>query len=459
MNDNLFSEFNPVSAKQWKQKIQMELKGADYNDTLIWQSLEGIHVRPFYHQDDAADRGSSIPGNPSQWQILQQVYLDDVAISHKLIHEALNHGAEGVYLSAQETFDFKAIFKDFPFDRAAIYFYLPFLDTDFMEQLIGFFKKNNAVVFYNIDIIHHLASEGNWFQSLEKDHEQMDRMIALNPGESMLGIHTHLYQNAGANIVQQLAYGLAHANEYLNHFNGKKDFKQMKLTFILSTGSNYFFEIAKIRALRLLYATLAEAHGISQECTILSLPGKRNKTLYDYNVNMLRTTTECMSAALGGANAVCNLPYDVLYHKSNAFGERISRNQLIIMKAESYLDDTSNPADGSYYIEYLTHEISAKALDLFKEIEKGGGFLKQLKEGILQKKIKESHKKEQEWFDSGKLVLLGTNKYPNREDRMAAELELYPFLKTKPRKTLIEPIFERRLAETLEKERLEHEKK
>jgi methylmalonyl-CoA mutase len=459
MSDFLFSEFNPVSAKQWKQKIQMELKGADYNHTLIWQSLEGVHVRPFYHRDDCTDGFPSIPGTPSQWKIMQQVYLDDAVISHKLIKDALNKGAEGVYLTARETFDYTEIFKDFPFEVADIYFSLQFSDADFMKKLTRFFQINNAKVYYNIDIIHHLASEGNWFQSLEKDHDHLDEIIKHNPGENILGIHTSLYQNAGANIVQQLAYSLAHANEYLNHCNGKKDFDQIKLTFILSLGSNYFFEIAKIRALRLLYATLAEAYGISQECNILTLPSKRNKTLYDYNVNMLRTTTECMSAALGGANAICNLPYDVLYHKSNDFGERISRNQLIMMKAESYLGYTSNPADGSYYIESLTKELSEKALHLFKEIEKGGGFLKQLKEGILQKKIKESSKKEQEWFDLGKLVLLGTNKYPNPNDRMVEELELYPFLKTKPRKTLIEPIFEKRLAETLEKERLENEKK
>lgn len=459
MNDFLFSEFDPVSAKQWKQKIQMELHGADYNDSLIWQSLEGINVRPFYHRNDPPNELIPIPGTPASWKVIQQVYLDDAAISHRLIQEALKHGAEGVYLTARQSFDFPLIFKDFPFEEADIYFYLQFLDTDFMEKLIRFLVLNKARVFYNIDIIHHLAGEGNWFQSLEKDHEQLHRLIGQYPGETVVGIHANLYQNAGANCIQQLAYALAHANEYLNYLKDHKEFNRLKLNFILSSGGNYFFEIAKIRALRLLYATLAEAHGIPEECHILSLPGKRNKTIYDFNVNMLRTTTECMSAVLGGANAVCNLPYDVLYHKSNEFGERIARNQLIILKAESYFDYTANPADGSYYIESLTEELANKALNLFKEIEKGGGFLKQLKEGIIQKKIKESSKKEQQWFDEGKLVLLGTNKYPNPGDRMFSNIELYPFFKTKPRKTLIEPIFEKRLAEPLEKERLEHEKK
>src|SRR5690606_18492572 len=160
-------------------------------------------------------------------------------------------------------------------------------------------------------------------------------------------------------------------------------------------------------------------------------PTKRNKTLYDYNVNLLRTTTECMSAILGGADAVANLPYDALYHKSNEFGERISRNQLLIMKHESYLDKVGNAADGSYYIESLNSQSAEKALVLFEEIEANGGFIKQLGDGTIQRKIRESAEKEQQLFDDGKEVLLGTNKHPNKTDRMAHELELYPFVKIK----------------------------
>ena len=214
-----------------------------------------------------------------------------------------------------------------------------------------------------------------------------------------------------------------------------------------------------MRALRLLYAALASEYNFKPHCHILATPSKRNKTLYDYNVNMLRTTTEAMSAILGGANAVCNLPYDALYHKSNEFGERISRNQLLILKAESYFDAVTNPTVGSYYIEKLTEELAEKALTVFKEIEKSGGFLKQLKEGIIQKKIKESAQKEQSLFDSGTLVLVGTNKYQNKMDAMSEDLELFPFVKTKARKTIIEPIIEKRLSEKIEKERLENEKK
>jgi methylmalonyl-CoA mutase len=165
-----------------------------------------------------------------------------------------------------------------------------------------------------------------------------------------------------------------------------------------------------------------------------------------------------MSAILGGANTVTNLPYDALYHKDNEFGDRIARNQLLILKNESYFDKVNNPSDGSYYIENLTNQLADKALILFKDIEANGGFLKQLNEGIIKRKIQESADKEQELFDSGKEILLGTNKYPNKNDRMKDDLELFPFVKIKPRKTLITPIIEKRLAEKMEQDRLKEEK-
>jgi methylmalonyl-CoA mutase len=164
-----------------------------------------------------------------------------------------------------------------------------------------------------------------------------------------------------------------------------------------------------------------------------------------------------MSAILGGANSIANLSYDALYHKDNEFGDRISRNQLLILKKESYLDAVNNPADGTYYIENLTEQLAEKALVLFKEIESNGGLITRLIEGNIQRKIIESANKEQELFDNGKEILLGTNKYPNKNDRMKDDLELYPFMKHNPRKTLIVPIIEKRLAEKMEQERLSQE--
>tara|TARA_R110000850_G_scaffold30630_2_gene84162 strand:+ start:9181 stop:10533 length:1353 start_codon:yes stop_codon:yes gene_type:complete len=449
MSSTLFDIFEPVSSKQWKQKIQADLKGADYNENLIWKSPEGIHVKPFYHRDEFKEGFSSIPHQPKSWNIGQFIFIDDVNIANKLAQDALQRGAEAIYFTAAQEFDIDSLFKNIPVKNHIFYFDLKFLSPTFCKHP-AFAKANIHVL---NDIINHHTQDGNWHNTLKEDFNQLEEIITET---KTLSVDTTSYQNSGAIITQQLAYALAHLNEYLNAFHSKPA-SVKKVIFKVAIGGNYFFEIAKVRALRLLYASLSKEYDFIAECHIVAMPSKRNKTLYDYNVNMLRTTTECMSAVLGGADTVCNIAYDALYHKSNEFGERISRNQLLILRHESYFDSVTNPSDGSYYIESLTAQLAEKSLEVFKDIEKGGGFLNQLKEGTIQKKIKESAAKEQQAFEKGEKVLLGTNKHPNKEDRMKNNLELYPFVKTNPRKTLIEPIIERRLAEKLEQERIENE--
>ncbi|NND88123.1 MAG: methylmalonyl-CoA mutase [Flavobacteriaceae bacterium] len=457
-NNNLFSEFDPVSAKAWKQKIQVDLKGADYNDTLIWNSLEGIDVRPFYHRDDFETPPHPIDGIPNSWQICQSIFVDDASIANRMALDALDRGADAILFSAEGIFDHQTLFKNFDFEKCSIYFRFHFLSVDFLQSLRSFLSEKNADISFQIDILGHLSQTGNWYKSLQKDHEILDKINTELLSAPALYIDSTNVQNAGANMVQQLAYMLAHANEYLNHYHQKEiSLKNASCTFNVAVGSNYFFEIAKLRALRQLYATLAHEYSADPICKIIATPTRRDKTLYDFNVNMLRTTTQSMSAVLGGADVVCSMPYDHIFHKSNEFGERIARNQLLILKAESHLDVVSNAAEGSYYIETLTEQLARKALVLFKEIEENGGYLQQLKAGVIQKKIKESAQKEQILFDEGKLVLLGTNLYQNSVDRMKESLELYPFLKTNIRKTEIQPIIAKRLAETMEKERLDHE--
>ncbi|AEH01732.1 methylmalonyl-CoA mutase subunit beta [Lacinutrix sp. 5H-3-7-4] len=447
MNKPLFKDFEGVSAKAWKQKIQADLKGADYNDALIWSTPEDINVKPFYHKTDFDEK--PILETPSNsWHICQSIFVFDVEKSNTKAIDALNRGAESIkFIIPNKEVSIPTLLQNIP-TTTPLYFQLQFLDSEYANTITKAFQ--NAHI--QTDIIGNLARSGNWYSNLNSDHEQLNK-IASN-STNTLSVDLSLYQNAGATIVQQLAYSLAHANEYLNHFQTSL---KSQITFNVSVGTNYFFEIAKLRALRVLYKTLALEYNLPGDCNIIAIPTKRNKTLYDYNTNMLRTTTECMSAILGGANTICNLPYDALYHKDNEFGERIARNQLLVLKHESYFDSVENASDGSYYIESLTIQLAEKALDLFKNIEANGGFLNQLKEGLIQKKIKESATSEQNLFDNGELTLLGTNKHPNKSDRMKEELELYPFLKMNARKTLIEPILEKRLAETLEQNRLKTE--
>jgi len=469
MSDYLFNDFESTSSKQWKQKIQVDLKGADYNKNLIWESNEGIKVKPFYHLDDV--KFSNTNTTKKDFSICQSIFVSDAKTANFLAKDALKRGANTIEFQANEAFDIDQLLNSIDRHNDSkesfkIYFKLNFLSEQFINELLE--KSSSFEIFLNIDIIGNLAKTGNWFSNNKDDHKILENLLQkASVNTNILSVDAGLYQNAGANIVQQVAYALAHGNEYLNAYGHAviqspssktiTGLSEGSVEFIFAVSSNYFFEIAKLRAFQYLWNLLNKEYDIKIKAHLLVKPSLRNKTLYDYNVNMLRTTTECMSAILGGADVISNASYDSLYHKKNEFGERIARNQLLILKEESYIKVANQFADGSYYIEEITEQIAQKALALFKDIEKNGGFLKQLHAGTIQRKIEESAEKEQQQFDNGEIVLLGTNKHPNNEDKMKSHLELYPFVKNKPRKTTIKPIIAKRLAEKLEQERLDEE--
>ncbi|MCM2301475.1 MAG: methylmalonyl-CoA mutase subunit beta [Flavobacteriaceae bacterium] len=453
MNKFLFEEFDTVSATQWKQKIQFDLKGAEYNKTLLTPTLDGITIKPFYHADEI-DK-IEVPEIDENYKICQTIFISDEVKANSIALDSLKRGAQSIQFIAQDKFNastlFNSIFEQFP--ETEIHFDFKFLDQIFTTQLIH--QLNEKKIFYNIDLIGNLAETGNWYHNLKIDHEIVENLIKSPiKNQYLLAVNTSIYQNAGANNIQQIAYALAQANEYLNHFGSTV---AQQIQFHFSVGSNYFFEISKLRAFRYLWKLLLDEYNIDAEPKIFVEPTLRNKTLYDYNTNMLRTTTECMSAILGGVTTISNVSYDRIFSKRNEFGERIARNQLLILKEESYFKDVNQIAKNSYYIESITKQMAEKSLALFKEIEQSGGFLKQLKEGTIQRKVTENAKKEQELFDEKKIILLGTNKYPNLSDQMKSNIEIYPFVRKKVRKTLISPIIQVRLAEQYEQKRLENE--
>jgi methylmalonyl-CoA mutase len=446
MSSTLFNHFNTTSAAAWKQKIQVDLKGADYNETLLWKTDEDIVVKPFYTKEDRKNNSST--ETQFKFNISQSIFIDDEKIANYIAVNALEKGANAIEFIAAKKFDYESLLKKIDQKQTTLYFRFHFLDATFINEVSSYIDSENC--FIQVDIINNLAQNGNWFQNLKSDHLEFEKVVT-NCNNS-IGINATLYQNAGATITQQLAYALAHANEYLNHFG--KDIAN-KFHFSFAVGSNYFFEIAKIKAFKILWKTLLREYDVADvNAHVFVQPTLRNKTIYDYNVNMLRTTSECMSGILGGANTINNISYDSVFHKKNEFGERISRNQLLILQQESYLESANTFANGSYYIESITNQLAEKALQIFKDIEKSGGFLKQLKQGVIQRKIIENANKEQDKFNTKEIVLLGTNKQLNKNDEMKNEIEIYPFVKIKPIKTLLSPIIKKRLAETIEKDRI-----
>lgn len=449
MSNFITDHFKPYSANAWKQQIQVDLKGADYNETLLTETIEGITIKPFYHSDNFTKL--DVPATDEDFKICEKISITSEEEANTKAINASQRGVESLKFIAEKPFNFKTLLNQLTNKEIEFHFSFKFLDKHFIEELSTFLKQET--VFFNVDIIGKLAKTGNWFTHLEEDFNTVTELIK-NQHHTVLSVDASVYQNAGANTIQQVAYALAHANEYLNKYG--KDIAN-KIQFNFATGSNYFFEISKIRAFKYLYQLITKEYGNTTTARVYAEPTLRNKTLYDYNVNMLRTTTESMSAILGGANTVCNADYDTIFHNSNEFGSRIARNQLLVLKEESYFKNAQKIATNTNYIESITQQIAEKALEIFKSIEKGGGFLAQLKEGTIQRKIAENAQKEQEQFNEGKLVLLGTNKYPNPLDKMKNDLQKNPFLEKNPQKTLIIPILPKRLAEGMEQKRLQDE--
>lgn len=450
MIDFITEDFEPSSAAAWKQKIQFDLEGADYNETLLTKTNEGITIKPFYHSDNFEKL--IIPIQKEGFKICQKITITNEKETNLKAIEAIKRGVTALKFVTISPFDIDILFAKILGKNIEIHFEFNFLSEELINKLVVTLK--NERVFFNLDIIGNLARTGNWYKSLNDDFNTIQRLIQKNNSSFLLSINVAIYQNAGANTVQQIAYALAHVNEYLTKFGGEIS---NKIQFNFATGNHYFFEISKIRAFRYLYNLILGEYDCKSIAQIYSEPTLRSKTIYDNNINLLRTTAESMSAILGGTNTISNNSYDSLIHNSNEFGENISLNQLLILKEESHFSNAQNIANDSYYIESITKQLSEKALVIFKDIEKSGGFLAQLKEGTIQRKIKENAQKEQVQFDSGELILLGINKFPNEKESIKSELQINPFAKKKAYKTLIAPITPKRLTEKLEQKRLKNE--
>ena len=435
MENSLFTEFNPVSEKEWKQKIQVDLKGKDYNETMITKTDEGIDIKPFYHSESQVEL--NIP-SPKKWYITEKINNSEI----QNLNDLKLKGTDAFWLDKSST-------KLVPDQISSI-------DTPIIVELESFDGgklKLNSNLHYAFDPINHLARTGNWIKNQPEDFKVHKSYIEQT---KTISIDARIYHNSGGNITQQLAYTIAQMNIYLKNVEIPKDQKLSILVFN-ALGPNYFFEIAKLKALRVLVNSICKANGLDYSLKLISEPGSHHMSIYDYNVNLLRSTSECMSAILGGSDFIRNNYYDEIFKDKHNFSQRISRNQLLILKHESYFEKVENIADGTYYINYLTKALAEKSLGLFKDIEKSGGIIQQLFDGKIQQKIHEQFKSSLEKFDSKELKLVGVNQYENVEDKMKQFIQKDVHTSKKARKTLIKPIPKRRIAQELESKRLSTE--
>lgn len=427
MIDFITEDFEPSSAAAWKQKIQFELDGADFNKTLLTATNEGITIKPFYHSDSFEK--ISVPDSKGNYKICQIIRITSEEEANPKAIDAIEKGANAIKFNVLRPFNSEVLFKDLLGKNINFHFDFSFLTEDFIQNLILFLK--NETIYLNIDIIGNLARTGNWYQNLNSDFKIIENLLQKNNSIFVLSVNVDVYQNSGANTVQQVAYALAHVNEYLTRFGENIS---NKIQFNFSTGSNFFFEISKTRAFKYLYNLILTKYNSSENVQIYSGPSLRNKIVFNKELNKLRSISENTSAIFGGVDTISSSSLEGF---------------------ESVKETFTDIATDSYYIESITKQLAEKALSIFKEIEKSGGFLSQLKEGTIQRKIKENAQKEQQQIDSKELILAGSN--PKELDKTNFDLALNPLKKIHPRKTLIIPITPHRLTEKLEEKRLKNE--
>ena len=454
MSSNLFKEFDSISEKYWKQQIQFDLAGKDYNTEVNWTSDEGVNVKPFFTDKYKSTNNFFLPEN---WNISQEIYLNDEFKSNQEIKKLISQEVYDITIHIhKKNINLDLLFDDIDLTYLNIYFKIEDLSELILSKLDDYAKENKSLFHLDHDLLGDYLTRGNWKTNYKQEVNRFkDILNKITHFKSVVQLKSTYFQEAGANIIQQISYSMSQANEYINLF-GKTIIKQ--LNFEIAIGSNYFFEIAKIQAFRILWKTISNTYGLPiNNVHVIAIPTTRNKTIYDYNNNIIRSTSECMAAILGGANSIKNFNYDSIYKNRNEFSKRIAINQLLILKHESHIDKVKNPISGSYYISYLVDEFAKKSFNLFKELDCKSSFLDHLKNGTIQRKIKENSSKEQENYNSKLEILVGSNLYVNMDEKMKQQLETNPFPIRKSKKTLIEPLIKKRLAAESEKIRLDNE--
>lgn len=451
-NRKLFAEFPPISTQEWEKVILKDLKGADYTRKLIWNSPEGIPVRPYYRAEDLQKLTDS-EFNPlnfkfvkengdkaNAWLVRQDIEVNDHIQAKEKAIDLLSRGVESIGFILEEPHTIEEIrdfLNDLPLGEAEFNFegFVPGQIIEVLGEMVDKELLDPSKVRGSCqwDTLGGFSLYGSFeFEEEEELAEMADWMEESErfPGLRIIGIHGRNFHQAGATITQELAFSLAQASQYialLTEFLVPADVVASKISFHFAAGSDYFMEIAKFRAARMLWSRLLEDFEIPKDQApamyIHAETSRWNQTVYDPYVNLLRNTTEAMSAAIGGIDSMTVLPFDYPYEVPTAFAERIARNQQILLKEEACFDRVADPAAGSYYIETLTSSIAEAAWKTFQEIEAAGGYTDAFYEGIIQDAIVTAAIERDRNIAQRKEILLGTNQYPDSAGEMLLKVD------------------------------------
>ena len=439
--EKLFDMFPPISTEEWKAKINVDLKGADYNKKLVWRTNEGFNVQPFYRREDIEGLYTlgSMPGQfpfvrgtreDNNWLIRQQVEGKDAAELNRNALYILNRGVDSLGFKLSGEFELPELLRDIDLKKVEINIQCcPRRAAEVAKALVEYVKAQGAAEEFKGSI------DFNPYKRLLRHGLKLNRDIkdmaleVYNAAKELKGLRcfavdTYMLNNAGAYITQELGYALAWGAQWMTMMTeaGLTPAEAgCRIKFNMGISSNYFMELAKFRAGRMLWAEIVKAYNPECECAckmkVHAVTSQFNQTIYDAHVNLLRSMTETMSAALAGVDSIETLPFDLQYKCPDEFSERIARNQQLLLREESHLDKVVDPAGGSYYIEVLTASIAEQAWKLFLDVEEKGGFRAIVENGELQKAINESNVKRHTDVARRKEILLGTNQYPNFNEK------------------------------------------
>lgn len=431
-------DFEPVRKIEWEKKIKEDLKGTDYKAKLFWDSHEGFTAAPFYTREDLQNLEHDAKDavlKKSGWTCCEPIYETTPEKANKAIKKAVRKGSGSFCVQSksswksgnlggdmhgtqlQKELDFDQLMDGFDDDSVEFTF-----DLGMTTPALVAMMRNHPNEFTNpkfiFDPFTYIAERGRMPLG-EKKLKAIVNELAAQKDYKTLCADGLFYHRAGATIVQELGLALATASEFLSLIDKKNKKNAANTIFVrLAAGPLYFPEIAKFRAIRILWNQLMKAYGFENppELTVIAETSKTNKTITDQHNNLIRTITESMSAVLGGVDQLMVHPYDILESTPGEFSRRIARNVQYILRDESHLDKVADPSAGSYYIENLTTSIAKEAWEYFQTIEKEGGIVQSLKNGSIQEVINRSKKEREDAVNRGKKVLVGTNYYANAEE-------------------------------------------
>ncbi len=441
-NEKLFQEFVAPTKQEWLDKIEVDLKGADFQKRLVWRTNEGFNVQPFYRREDVEKLQTplSLPGeypfvrgnkkHDNEWYVRQNIVAASAKEANQKALDVLNKGVTslGFRIPGNEVSkDYVATLLDGIFcDCVELNFSTcKRHSVELAGILVDYFQekgydKDKIVASIDWDPIEKIVVKGKDTEALLQYAKTLVETVKDYPHFRVISVNTVALNNAGAYIVQELGYALAWGAEYLQQLveaGVEPTLAARKIKFNMGISENYFMEIAKFRAARLLWADIVKQFEPVCDCACKMIvnaeTSRYNMTLFDAYVNMLRSQTETMSAALAGVHSIVVTPFDAAYETPNEFSERIARNQQLLLKEECHFATVVDPSAGSYYIEELTTSLANEAWKIFLAVEEQGGFLAAVKAGTVQDDINATNDKRHLHAAQRREFILGTNQFPN----------------------------------------------